>query len=127
MTDINRHNQLSWDQQSAAGQSPWVQPVTTDAVNAARAGDWQIILTPTKSVPKSWFGNLKDKDLLCLASGGGQQAPILAAAGATVTSFDQSPEQLRKDADVRHGTICLFVAYKEIWQICLYSMTQASM
>ena len=95
MTDINRHNQLSWDQQSAAGQSPWVQPVTTDAVNAARAGDWQIILTPTKSVPKSWFGDLKDKDLLCLASGGGQQAPILAAAGAVVTSFDQSPEQLR--------------------------------
>ena len=100
MTDINRHNQLSWDQQSAAGQSPWVQPVTTDAVNAARAGDWQIILTPTKSVPKSWFGDLKDKDLLCLASGSGQQAPILAAAGAVVTSFDQSPKQLRKDTDV---------------------------
>lgn len=100
MTDINQHNQLSWDHQSAAGQSPWVRPVTTDAVNAARAGDWQIILTPTKSVPRSWFGELKDKDLLCLASGGGQQAPILAAAGAIVTSFDQSPEQLRKDADV---------------------------
>ena len=50
MTDINRHNQLSWDHQSAAGQSPWVQPVTTDAVNAARAGDWQIILTPLSSV-----------------------------------------------------------------------------
>ena len=100
MTDINRHNQLSWDHQSAVGQSPWVQPVTTDEVNAARAGDWQIILTPSKSVPRSWFGDLKDKDLLCLASGGGQQAPILAAAGAVVTSFDQSPEQLRKDADV---------------------------
>ncbi len=36
-------------------------------------------------------------DVLCLASGGGQQAPILAAAGATVTSFDNSEEQLAKD------------------------------
>ena len=54
----------------------------------------------TKVVRKSWFGDLGDKELLCLASGGGQQAPILAAAGALVTSFDQSSEQLRKDAEV---------------------------
>ncbi len=32
-----------------------------------------------------------------MASGGGQQAPILAAAGAKVTSFDNSDEQLAKD------------------------------
>jgi len=38
--------------------------------------------------------------VLCLASGGGQQAPILAAAGARTTSFDNSPEQLNKDAHV---------------------------
>ncbi len=37
-------------------------------------------------------------DILCLASGGGQQAPILAAAGANVTVFDNSPAQLRQDA-----------------------------
>jgi SAM-dependent methyltransferase len=40
---------------------------------------------------------VKDKDVLCLASGGGQQAPILAAAGARVTSFDNSAKQLEKD------------------------------
>src|SRR5262249_55475899 len=33
-------------------------------------------------------------------SGGGQQAPILAAAGATVTSFDNSPRQLARDEEV---------------------------
>jgi protein-L-isoaspartate O-methyltransferase len=38
--------------------------------------------------------------VLCLASGGGQQAPVLAAAGAHVVSFDLSDEQLRKDRDV---------------------------
>lgn len=100
MVDVNRHNQHSWDQQSAAGASPWVRPVTAKDIAAARDGEWQVILTPTKSVPKSWFGNVAGKNLLCLASGGGQQAPILAAAGAVVTSFDQSSQQLGKDADV---------------------------
>jgi SAM-dependent methyltransferase len=36
-------------------------------------------------------------DVLCLASGGGQQGPILAAAGAKVTVLDNSPQQLDRD------------------------------
>jgi SAM-dependent methyltransferase len=35
--------------------------------------------------------------VLCLASGGGQQGPVLAAAGANVTAFDNSPNQLAQD------------------------------
>jgi SAM-dependent methyltransferase len=35
--------------------------------------------------------------VLCLASGGGQQGPVLAAAGASVTVFDNSPTQLAQD------------------------------
>jgi ubiquinone/menaquinone biosynthesis C-methylase UbiE len=35
--------------------------------------------------------------VLCLASGGGQQGPILAAVGARVTVFDNSPAQLNQD------------------------------
>jgi SAM-dependent methyltransferase len=38
--------------------------------------------------------------VLCLASGGGQQGPILAAAGARVTVFDNSPQQLAQDRHV---------------------------
>jgi len=41
-----------------------------------------------------------DIDLLCLAPGGGQQGPILAAAGARVTVLDNSPEQLARDREV---------------------------
>ncbi|MBJ6361236.1 class I SAM-dependent methyltransferase [Paenibacillus sp. MAHUQ-46] len=37
------------------------------------------------------------KTILCLASGGGQQGPILSAAGANVTVFDYSLKQLQKD------------------------------
>lgn len=61
---------------------------------------WSVILTPRETVPASWFGDLCDKNVLCLASGGGQQAPILAAAGANVVSFDLSEEQLKKDHEV---------------------------
>jgi ubiquinone/menaquinone biosynthesis C-methylase UbiE len=40
---------------------------------------------------------IKDLKILCLASAGGQQGPILAAAGAQVTVFDNSPRQLEQD------------------------------
>lgn len=77
--------------------SIWAEPVDRPTIAAAREGRWDVVLTPVKPVPKDWFGDLAGKDVLCLASGGGQQAPILAAAGANVTSFDLSEEQLRKD------------------------------
>lgn len=82
-----------------------MQPVSADVVAQARVGDWAVILTPTKVVPWSWFGvapgaGLNGIRVLCLASGGGQQVPVLAAAGARVTSFDYSAVQLEKDAEV---------------------------
>ena len=60
-------------------------------------GEWSIVLTPTVPVPRAWFPPLAGADVLCLASGGGQQGPILAAAGAHVTVFDNSPQQLAQD------------------------------
>lgn len=80
--------------------SVWAQPVSTATIAAARDGRWDILLTPKKPVPKAWLPDVKGKNVLCLASGGGQQAPILAAAGAVVVSFDLSDEQLRKDQAV---------------------------
>ncbi|MCB0122414.1 MAG: class I SAM-dependent methyltransferase, partial [Caldilineaceae bacterium] len=77
--------------------SEWTIPVSPDVIAAARQGRWQIILTPTKPVPAHWFPPLMGKELLGLASGGGQQGPILAAAGARVTIFDNSPQQLAQD------------------------------
>jgi len=95
--DILKHNEIAWDKQSSDAQSPWVQPVPPAEIDAARQGNWQVILTPTKPVPEHWFGDIRDKDVLGLASGGGQQVPIFAAAGARVTSFDNSSQQLAKD------------------------------
>jgi SAM-dependent methyltransferase len=94
--EIRRYNRQAWDRQVERG-NPWTVPVDPDAIAKARQGDWQIILTPTKPVPAEWFPPLAGIDVLCLASGGGQQGPILAAAGAHVTVFDNSPNQLAKD------------------------------
>jgi SAM-dependent methyltransferase len=77
--------------------NPWTVPVSEREVRAARQGNWQILLTPSNPVPREWFPELRDLDVLCLASGGGQQAPILAAAGAIVTILDNSPLQLAQD------------------------------
>lgn len=75
----------------------WTIPVTTAEVEAARRGEWQVVLTPRRGVPRDWFPPIAGARTLCLAGSGGQQAPILAAAGALVTVFDNSPRQLAQD------------------------------
>lgn len=94
--DIRAHNRHAWDVAVADG-SKWTIPVSPEQVAAARRGDWQIILTPTKPVPHAWFPAMGNCEVLCLAASGGQQAPILAAAGANVTVLDNSPRQLAQD------------------------------
>jgi SAM-dependent methyltransferase len=94
--DIAAYQRHAWDREVENG-NPWTRPVSTEAVEAARDGKWQIVLTPTKPAPDKWFGSIQSKDVLCLASGGGQQGPILAAAGAHVTVLDNSPGQLAQD------------------------------
>lgn len=94
--NIADYNRSAWDAQVEQG-SQWTVPVTSDEVSAARAGQWHIILTPSRAVPREWFPGLRGLRTLCLAGSGGQQAPILAAAGALVTVLDNSPRQLAQD------------------------------
>lgn len=97
--DVVEHNRRAWDRESARG-SEWSTPVGPEVIRAAREGRWEVVLTPNRPVPRDWLGEVRGRRVLCLASGGGQQAPILAAAGAEVVSFDLSAEQLRKDRRV---------------------------
>jgi len=48
-------------------------------------------LTPNKPTPRDRFGDVAGKSILCFASGGGQQGPILSAAGAKVVVFGAWP------------------------------------
>jgi len=94
--DIFQFNRDAWDKQVEA-DNRWTQPVSSEVVEAARRDDWELVLTPHRAVPRAWYPPLKGARVLALASGGGQQGPILAAAGADVTVFDASPKQLAQD------------------------------
>ncbi|MGD9677625.1 MAG: class I SAM-dependent methyltransferase [Vulcanibacillus sp.] len=94
--DYVKYNSKAWDNEVKIGNE-WTKPVSSETIEAAKNGEWEIVLTPTKVVPKDWFGDLLNKKVLCLASGGGQQGPVLAAAGANVTVFDNSIEQLKSE------------------------------
>ena len=97
--DIVGYNRAAWDREVEQG-GEWTLPVSAETVVAARRGEWTnyLFLTESKPVPRSWFpADLSGVEVLCLASGGGQQGPILAAAGARVTVFDNSPKQLAQD------------------------------
>jgi SAM-dependent methyltransferase len=94
--DIRNYNREAWNRQVEGG-NVWTIPVTPQEITEARSGRWRILLTPSRPVPSDWFPPLPGCRVLCLASGGGQQGPILAAAGAEVTVFDNSPRQLEQD------------------------------
>lgn len=99
MEDPLAHNSAAWDKQASAGNR-WSVPVTAEEVARARRGDFATVLTPRKPVPKDWYGPLAGRKVLALASAGGQQGPLLAAAGASVVVFDASPVQLERDRAV---------------------------
>ena len=75
----------------------WGKAISHEEYVNACNGQWDVLLTPTKPVPKEWFGSLKGKRLLGLASGGGQQMPIFTATGAACTVLDYSPKQLESE------------------------------
>ncbi|NOX52266.1 MAG: class I SAM-dependent methyltransferase [Gammaproteobacteria bacterium] len=105
--DMIKHNREAWNRLSDGGII-WGIPVDSETISRARAGDWQVQLAGGTPVPHAWFdvdGNVTNKDILCLASGGGQQAPLLAAAGANVTSLELSDSMLAKDRSLatEHG------------------------
>ena len=88
-TDINARAIDSWVKEGWE----WGRPISHEAYEDALQGKWDVLLTPTKPVPHAWFGDLKGKKVLGLASGGGQQMPVFAALGAACTVLDYSEEQ----------------------------------
>jgi len=96
MKDYIQLNQNAWNRQ-VLKHNPWTIPVSKEIIARAKRGKWQVVLTPCKPVPEDWFPTIKSLNILCLASAGGQQAPIFAAAGANVVVYDLSPEQLKQD------------------------------
>lgn len=97
--DIIARNSRNWEEK-VRQKHPWTVPVDEEVIDNARHGNWCIVLTAQKPVPAAWFPPIRGKRVLCLASGGGQQGPILAAAGAEVTVLDLTEAQLEQDRTV---------------------------
>lgn len=95
--NIYELNKSAWDQAVAEGTNPHTKVVSPEQFVEVRQGKWSLYLSDCKPVPKDWFPAFGGLKVLCLASGGGQQAPIFAALGAEVTLLDASPRQLAQD------------------------------
>lgn len=94
------YNRDAWDRE-VDSDNEWTRPVGPEVIARAREGDWTVVLIGYEPTPRDWFpSELAGIRVLCLASGGGQQGPILAAAGASVTVFDNSSKQLARDDEV---------------------------
>lgn len=95
--DVKDYNRRAWNH-CVEIENRWTVPVDAETVARAKQGEFGVLLTPIRSVPRGWFPpSLEGIDLLALACGGGQQGPLFAAAGAQVTVFDASEGQLGQD------------------------------
>ncbi len=95
-TDINAETIDRWVDEGWE----WGVPVTHETYLRAKAGDWDVLLTPTKPVPKRWFPPLEGCRVLGLASGGAQQMPLFAARGAECSVLDYSERQIGSELAV---------------------------
>ena len=95
MQDYIAYNSHMWDAWSE-NHNNWSIPLTSEQFQQAKNSPIEIVLTPTKNVPLSWFEGI-GSDVLGLASGGGQQGPEMAAHGYRVTILDNSMRQLQSE------------------------------
>lgn len=99
--DYLKINKKIWERLSEDGQRIWSRRCSKERIEKAKSGNIELYLTPNKIMPKNWFPKKwKGLNVLGLGAGGGQQMPLISAAGATVTSLDLSEQQLKRDLKV---------------------------
>jgi len=86
MDDLARYNQARWEALARANILYSRPYLDLDEHSARRVVDAQGML-----------GDVAGRDVLCLASGGGQQSVAFALLGARVVVLDLSPTQLERD------------------------------
>jgi SAM-dependent methyltransferase len=85
-----QHNQAAWDELASSGHF------------LARPAEDRLFTSPLRCVDRpGWLGDsIQGWHVLCLASAGGRQGPLYAAAGAEVTVVDISAGMLQLDREV---------------------------
>ncbi|MCI0399517.1 MAG: class I SAM-dependent methyltransferase [Chloroflexi bacterium] len=93
MDELSKYNQSRWEALAHARveySRPLLQLTTAGALAA---------LDPDPVFVDSRFSDVAGQDVLCLASGGGQQSAAFALLGARVTVLDFSETQLARDSE----------------------------
>jgi SAM-dependent methyltransferase len=88
MDELARYNKARWEALAQAGVS-FSRPFHDLDETAARQ----------EVDPYGIMGDVRGKEVLCLAGGGGQQAVAFALLGANVTVFDLSETMLQRDRE----------------------------
>ncbi|HEY8559406.1 MAG TPA: methyltransferase domain-containing protein [Pyrinomonadaceae bacterium] len=88
MDEIAKYNQARWKELVRANALFTRPKLNLDPNSARKIVDFD-----------GRLGDVSGKDVLCLASGGGQQSAAFALLGANVTVFDLSREQLERDLE----------------------------
>jgi len=96
MFDYTKINSETWDSWAEDG-CEYTLPISHEEYEKSTADNFVVYLTPSIAVPHGWFGELKGKKVLGLASGGGQQMPVLSKLGAECVVFDYSERQLEAE------------------------------
>lgn len=108
LNEIARRNQQFWNKAVAEGGGytiPWLD-LKKEAVCAYAEGKIEVLPEPYIYIyPRHVFRDVAGKDVLCLASGGGQQSAVFGLLGARVTVLDLTEGQLEGDRKVaeHHG------------------------
>lgn len=89
--EIAKYNQGRWGDLVRAGIE-FSKPRRDATAESARA-----TLNEWSDIDKFGLGDVAGKEVLCLASGGGQQSVFFSLLGARVTVFDLTPEMLDGD------------------------------
>ena len=98
--EIAASNQKHWERMVAEGCGYTIPWLDFDISQFQRyiAGEIQTLPEPYNCLyPPSIFADMQEKDVLCLASGGGQQSAVFSLLGAHVTVVDLAQGQLEGD------------------------------
>lgn len=98
--DIARTNRAHWEQdvqQSGQYTRPWFD-FDAEMLRRFAAGEMEFLPEPCAYIyPPHIFKDIDGRDVLCLASGGGQQSVVFGLLGAWVTACDLTEGQLAAD------------------------------
>ena len=97
MKKYTKINEIAFKNWKSKYNFYWMIPISHKDFLRAKNKEPLLTITPLKKVPFEWYSDCKNKKILGIAAGGGQQMAILSALGGICTLFDISDDQIEAD------------------------------